>query len=60
MGFRHSNATARHGLVAFASIKDDDNDGNNDLNIYVIGGASKPGLDEVSKSNEIYHDTSNR
>ena len=52
--------SARHGLVGLASINDDNNDGDSDLNIYVVGGASKPILAALSKSNEIYRDTSNR
>jgi hypothetical protein len=47
--------TPRHGLAAVATVKNNqDNSGSRNV-IYVIGEASKLGLDQISSSNEIFY-----
>ncbi len=54
-----SMPTARHGLAAVAATTDNNNQENNNssnnIAIYVMGGASKPGLEQISGANQIFH-----
>jgi N-acetylneuraminic acid mutarotase/plastocyanin len=55
-----SMPTARHGLAAVAATTDNNNQENNNnssnsIAIYVMGGASKPGLEQMSGANQIFH-----
>lgn len=47
-------STPCHGLAATAAtVKNNQSNNSNSKVIHVIGGASKPGLDQISSSNEI-------